>query len=79
MAVRQSALETITVKDDLPLGEDPLLIATTGVETFRCVVVDRYLLEHGVLKASPTVLRTLGVGPHSEVRVTPLRPGRTVL
>ena len=78
-AVRQSALETITVTDDLPLGEDPLLIATTGIRSFRCVIVDRYLLEHGVLKAGSEVLSTLGIEPDTEVRVTPLRPGRTVL
>ncbi len=78
-AVRQSAIEVIAPLPDAPLGEDPLLIATTGVETFRCVTTDRYLLADGVLRVNPIVLTTLEVDPHTEVRVTPLRPGRTVL
>ncbi len=78
-AVRQSALETITTMDSPPLGPDPLLISTTGVETFRCVTTSHYLLDGGALGVDREVAETLGVDPGTQVRVTPLRPGRTVL
>lgn len=78
-AVQQSAIETIAAVDHAPLGPDPLLIATTGVTSFRCITTDHYGLNHGLLQVEPAVLTTLGINSHTEVRVTPLRPGRTVL
>lgn len=78
-AVRQSALEVIAPMEDPPPGPDPLLIASTGVESFRCVATTHYLLSHGTLKVDPAVLDTLGLDGGTEVRITPLRPGRTVL
>ncbi len=77
-AVEQSALEIVAEGINLP-EDDPLLIATTGVETFRCVMLPRYRVEEGRLEIDANTMEVLGVRSGDTVRITPLRPGRTVL
>lgn len=77
-AVHESELEVVTEGIDLP-EDDPLLIATTGVESFRCVVLPRYRIDAGRLEIDADTMRTLGVRGGDTVRVSPLRPGRSVL
>ncbi len=76
--VRESVTRTIEV-GTVDHHHDAIIIATRRADSFRATLTHAYRIDDTVLAVDPATLATLGVAAGESIRLTPFRPGRSVL